>query len=156
MVMRNGRNVWGIGIGMAVILGLMLSGCASVQPKGSGSNADSGKDLPLYYDFGDVLVPKEMKVDKKLSFIYRTAGLTTGVLTLTGRVEVNSLIAFFENNMSKDNWQKLSEFKSPRTILLFQKEHRYCVINIIEGDFEAHVEIWVAPTMMKPDSGLLK
>ncbi|MEW5909935.1 MAG: hypothetical protein AB1659_09070 [Thermodesulfobacteriota bacterium] len=154
MTKGKGRKFWGIGIGMAVILGLLFSGCASIQPKGSGS--DSRKELPLYYDFGDVLVPKELKVDKKLSFIYRTAGLTTGVLTLSGRVELNSLIAFFENNMAKDNWQKLSEFKSPRTILLFQKEHRYCVINIVEGDFEAHVEIWVAPTMMKPDSGLIK
>ncbi|MFH1102929.1 MAG: hypothetical protein V1714_04095 [Pseudomonadota bacterium] len=156
-MMQFRRRNWSfIGFGIAAACVLLVSGCASVMSKGSGSDAEARKDLPLYYDFGDVLVPKELKAEKKLSFIYRTAGLTTGVLTLKGRVELNSLIAFFESNMTKDNWQKLSEFKSPRTILLFQKEHRYCMINIVEGDFEAQVEIWVAPTMLKSESGLIK
>jgi hypothetical protein len=69
---------------------------------------------------------------------------------------MTSLSAFFENNMSKDNWQPVSSFKSPRTIMLFHKENRWCIINISEKEFSTHVEIWVAPTSNEAGSGLLK
>jgi len=143
-----------LGLGLAAIFVLSAMGCTSVLS--NQGKADPKKDVPMYMDFGDVMVPKELKVVKEQTFIYRTAGHTSGVLTLKGAVEMNSLIAFFENNMTKDNWNKLSEFKSPRTVLLFQKETRYCVINIVEGQYDARVEIWVAPTMMQGESGLLK
>ena len=41
----------------------------------------------------------------------------------------------------------ISAFKSPRTMMLFQKQTRWCVINITEGQFSTQVEIWVAPTI---------
>ena len=140
---------------------LAVSGCSGTQTKGSGpsSSASASKDegpVPLYYDFGDVLVPSELKIDKKNSFVFQTPGLSAGVLSLSGRVESSSLIAFFENNMAKDAWKKVSSFKSPRTILMFQKENRWCVINITDGDFSTDVEIWVAPTMSETDTGLMK
>jgi len=77
---------------------------------------------------------------------------------LKGNVERNSLIAFFQNNMAKDNWNEISLFKSPQTstIILFQKENRWCVIKINEETFNTHVEIGVAPIINEPDSGLLK
>ena len=116
------------------------------------------EDSPLYYDFGDVLIPKELKVEKKKSYIIRSPGFLTGILALKGDVERNSLIAFFQNNMAKDNWREISLFKSPRTstIILFQKENRWCVISINEKDYNTYVEIGVAPTVNEPESGLLK
>jgi len=140
---------------------LAVSGCAGTQAGGSepSSSASANKDegpVPLYYDFGDVLVPSELKIDKENSFVFQTPGLSAGVLSLSGRVESSSLIAFFENNMAKDAWKKVSSFKSPRTILMFQKENRWCVINITDGDFSTDVEIWVAPTMSETDTGLMK
>lgn len=142
-----------MGIVMVSIFLLSVFGCQSVMSKRS---TPKQKNAPLYYDFGDVLIPRELKIDKKLSFIYRTAGLTSGVLTLEGRVDVNSLIAFFEVNMAKDNWQEVVEFKSPRNLLLFKKENRWCVIKIEEKEWKAYVEIWVAPTMGEMESGLVK
>jgi len=58
--------------------------------------------------------------------------------------------------MAKDNWQIVGTFKSPRTLLLFQKENRWCVINITDGRFDTLVEIWVAPFSGQSESGLLK
>ena len=149
------KTVFGcIGIGVAIFL--TISGCASVTPvKKSGTKANK-ESIPLYYGFGDVPIPKELTMKKKLSFVYRTPGLATGVLTLTGRVEINSLIAFFENNMAKDNWRQISSFKSTRTIMLFQKENRFCVINIIDEEPKVRVDIWVSPTIEESESGLLK
>jgi len=146
---------------MVLAFFLAVSGCTGMQTTSSGpaSSASALKDegpVPLYYDFGDVLVPSELKINKKISFVFQTPGLSAGVISLSGRVESSSLIAFFENNMAKDAWKKVSSFKSPRTILMYQKENRWCVINITDGDFTTSVEIWVAPTMSETDTGLMK
>jgi hypothetical protein len=129
---------------------LLLAGCSGMQTKSEEPPPSSGmqrENQPLYYDFGDILIPRELKVVKDSSFVFRTPGLSAGVLALKGNVEVNSLITFFESNMAKDNWTPVSSFKSPRSMLLFQKENRWCVINITDESFSTYVEIWVAPTM---------
>jgi len=138
----------------------LLGGCASLR----GDTVDSEEPVteeeagpsPVYYDFGDVLIPLELEVDKSSSFIYHAPGFTAGVLALSGRVEATSLIRFFENNMAKDNWKLVSSFKSPRTIMFFNKANRSCIINITEKSFSSEVEIWVAPTMNEGESTLFK
>ena len=137
-----------------------IGSCSSVSKKDNKATAPASKTSTAvsarYYDFGDVLVPKELKVDKKSSFVYETGGFTAGVLVLKGRVETSSLISFFERNMVNDNWNSISSFKSERTMLLFQKNHRWCVMNITDEAFNTHVEIWVAPTTKDTQIGLLR
>ncbi|MGD9173581.1 MAG: hypothetical protein PVF29_05435, partial [Desulfobacterales bacterium] len=144
---------------LIMIMLITASGCTT-QKKDKTATAPSAQGsagVPaLYYDFGDVLVPKELKVDKRSSFIYQTAGFSAGVLVLKGRIDSSSLISFFEKNMAKDNWQMVSSFKSERTMLLFQKAHRWCVVNINDETFNTYVEVWVAPTTKGTASGLLK
>ena len=128
-----------------------VGGCASVSKKDNKATAPESKTNTAvsarYYDFGDVLVPKQLKVDKKSSFVYETSGFSAGVLVLKGRVETNSLISFFERNMVNDNWKIISSFKSEQTLLLFQKAQRWCVITIVDGTYNTNVKIWVAPTI---------
>jgi hypothetical protein len=156
---RQMRKIMGC-IGILMVLTLCLTGCATLLGKTETTTSEKAKEKkgpqPLYYDFGDVLIPGELKVDRKNSFVYKAPTFSAGVLVLNGRVEMTSLIAFFENNMTKDNWIPISSFKSPRTILLFQKESRWCVVNITDKDFSTHTEIWVAPTVGGPEAGLLK
>ena len=121
----------------AVFSGLS-SGQSSVGPN-SGTN-------PLYYGFTDVLIPGELKEDKKASYIIQSNGFSAGVLAFRGRVERGSLIAFFKENMARDNWKTIGSFVSSHSILLFQKEHRWCVINIAEGDFFSHFVVVVVPS----------
>ena len=142
---------------------LLTTGCSGLKSKKGGffsNNKVSKKQesAPLYYDFDDVLIPKELKVDKKSSYIVQSPGFQTGVLALKGRVERNSLIAFFENNMAKDNWMMISSFKSPQTstMLLFHKANRWCVISIDEKGLYTYVQIGVAPAMDSSESGLMK
>jgi hypothetical protein len=137
---------------------LLLAACSSTPKTTDGSDAKKkdDKNAPLYYDFSDVLVPRELKLNTKSSFVYRTTSFSAGVLVFKSKVERGSLIEFFENNMAKDNWQAVSTFKSPRTLLLFQKETRWCVINITDGSWDTLVEIWVAPFSDLSTSGLLK
>ncbi|MBU3949570.1 MAG: hypothetical protein KJ826_15310 [Proteobacteria bacterium] len=146
---------------ICVVLMVVISGCAALSQdensamSGASVQKDSG-DMPSYYDFGDVLIPKELKVKIEKSFIYKTSGLPAGVLALSGRVDLSSLCTFFDNNMAKDNWKLISLFKSPHTLMLFQKQNRWCVINITDGMIFTDVEIWVAPSIAENSSGLIK
>ena len=150
--------------GFAVLT--FLSGCATTgtatgQDKGTVA-AEKKPEQPtvMYYDFDDILIPKELALQKSESFVFQTPGFYGGVLSFIGAVERNSLIAFFENNMAKDNWQAVGSFKSPKSIMLFKKKNRWCVIKIEERSFDVKVEVWVAPTINEnvedASGGLLK
>lgn len=146
---------------LLILIFLIISGCSALPQRKESSTFKPASEEPKepshsYYDFEDVLIPKELNLDRKSSFVYQTAGLSAGVLALKARVELNSLIKFFDKNMKKDNWRLLGSFKSPRTIMLFQKDTRWCVINITETVYNTNVEIWVAPMIGKSSSGLLK
>ena len=150
--------------GLLIFFLLTAAGCAESQFQSKSSKkptppveTETKGDPPIYYDFNDVLIPGELKLDREASFIYQTAGLTAGVLVFSGRVELNSLIDFFKNNMAKDNWQIVSSIKSERNMMLFKKEKRWCVVSIKEKElFDTETEIWVAPIVGDNDSGLLK
>jgi hypothetical protein len=155
------ETVW---VCIAVMLFLM-PGCAnSPFTKGgflaSKTSVQKSKKAPKLYGFDDVRIPSELKKNDRSSFVYKTPGFAGGVVSFAGRVEMDSLVTFFENNMSRDNWRLISSFKSPRTIMLFHKESKWCVISISEKEFSTYAEIWVAPTIneieKKMDEGLLK
>ena len=98
---RFGFSTVGV-IFMVVGVLFMLSGCSALKSKGTDAPTSSAgqpataKPKTIYYDFGDVLLPSELKIDKADSFVFRTPGLTAGVLSLKGRVEINSLINFLK------------------------------------------------------------
>jgi len=144
--------------GIIASLMLLIGACSSTPKKtdGSEARAEAEKNSPLYYDFEDVLVPRELKLNAEDSFVYHSSGLTAGVLVFSAKAERISLIRFFENNMAKDNWQYVSSFKSIRSLLIFKKENRWCVINITDNKWDTRVEIWVAPFSSDSGSGLLK
>jgi len=135
---------------------LLSMGCPPSQfsrdRMSSSSKTQTPRPVSVYREFGDVLIPSALEPDNDASYIVETPGLATGVLALRGRVERNSLIDFFNHNMAKDNWQRVTVFKSPQTntILLFRKENRWCVISIREKGFNTYVQIGVAPSMSAP------
>jgi hypothetical protein len=158
IMQRIRRSVGAVHYFGIIALVLLLAACSSTPKTTAGSEAKEKDDqeAPLYYDFSDVLIPRELKLDVKSSFVYHSAGITAGILAFKSKVELSSMIDFFENNMTKDNWKAVGTFKSPRTLLLFQKENRWCVINITDNKWDTLVEIWVAPFNDSSGSGLLK
>lgn len=148
---RNGFILTGVVAVILICAGCMHAGSVNTESTTDGVLAEP-ENAPQYLDFGDILIPTELKIDKRSSFVFRTSGQSAGVLSLKGRVEIDSLISFFENNMAKDNWRLVSSFKSLRSLMLFQKETRWCVINISAGDFFTYAEVWVSPTV-PADSG---
>ena len=133
--------VFGISLGCARLKGNTNS---SEEAEPAATTTDVGS-APLYYDFEDVLVPSELKVDRRKSFVHHAPDSRAGVLLLRGRVEINSLVNFFQNNMATDNWRLVTSFRSPRTMMIFEKPNRECIIFITKKQFKTEVEIWVAP-----------
>jgi hypothetical protein len=93
-----------------------------------------------------------MDIDKNASAVYRREGMTAGLLRMAGRVEINSLIRYFQNNMANEGWRLVSQFRSPHTLMLFQKGNRMAVIAIEDADFQTFADVWVIPLNESIDS----
>ena len=130
---------------------LVGAGCETMKKsKDTPEETDDKKSevkgpVPIYYDFVDVLIPAELSLVKKNSFVYSTPSFSAGVLVFEGYVDGESLVDFFTTNMAKDGWILKSSFRYRRVILSFEKEERSCLISVAEYPMKTRVEIWVAP-----------
>ena len=134
-------------LGVAIVFflfTLLLPGGLMAQ-KEEPPPAPDKKSRASYYDFDDILIPSELSLDKKNSFVYATNRSKVGILIFEGRVEPSSLANFFQNNMQKDGWTLLCSFKYRQYLLTFLKEDRACVVTITEKSFTTAVEVRVGP-----------
>ena len=136
-------------IGVIITALLFSQGCATLTQdtglKGEFNNEDSVKapPLPVYYDFDDISVPPELKLDKKRSFIYESRKTKSGVLVFRGRIDVASLASFFKDNMPHDGWIFINSYKYKDYILNFQKDGKSCLISLHDKLLNTIVEIRV-------------
>lgn len=118
----------------------------SPPPAQTAAQAPAPAPVGRYYDFDDIQVPNQLKLDTKRSLVFRAGKFKAGVLVFCDNLEVQSLINFFVDAMQKDNWTLLGSYKYPKVMLFFAKPGRTCVIDIEEGTFSTDVTIWVAPS----------
>ncbi|MGB7064540.1 MAG: hypothetical protein WBF55_05260 [Syntrophobacteria bacterium] len=138
---------------MLTIFLLVGAGCAAWK-KSQDTSEETGEKknevqapASVYYDFVDILIPAELSLVKKSSFVYSTPSFTAGVLVFEGYVQGESLVNFFTTNMPKDGWTLKSSFRYRRVILSFEKEERSCLVSVAEFPLKTRVEIWVAPQL---------
>jgi hypothetical protein len=124
---------------------MSASGTAAANQVSGKKPAGEAKNLPDQKEFGDVMVPREMEIDKDSSFIHNRSGANVGLLRLSGRVEARSLLRYFQNNMAADGWRMISQFRSPQSLMIFAKQNRMCVIAIEDADFQTFADVWVVP-----------
>jgi hypothetical protein len=131
-----------------VLAAALLTGCSLMEskPEPAGDQARQGA-IGRYYDFDDIQVPVSMKLNKDKSMLFRAGTMKAGMLFFSDNLEVESLVNFFVDSMSRDNWTLKSTFKYPRVLLFFAKQSKTCVIQVTEHTFSTDVEVWVAPTM---------
>lgn len=148
---------------LLAVLTITLAACSSMNTTSSSSGSDGAANTTsptLYRDFDDILLPSEMKIDPKRTYIIEGSGLTTGILTIKGWVDRDSLITFFKSAMEREKWQEIASFKSPSadtsSILVFQKTSRTAVISIHEEMIYTYVEIAVTPSAKGIDGGLFR
>ena len=140
---------------VVALLAFFISGCLGNMFSKKPEKEQPSEPLPksrtttaVYYDFEDILIPRELSIVKSRTVIISSPGFTSGIITLKGRLERQSLFDFFSNNMQKDNWNIISQIKSPSsTIMVFQKISRTAVITIRDEHLSTYVEVGVAPTI---------
>jgi hypothetical protein len=136
--------------GIVIFAILMTTGCSALKPI-EHAPSDRARLLqerrpsPVYYDFDDVLIPGELKPNRRISSVSQTETISTGVLSLSGKIEIEALFQFFKNNMAKDNWRSVSGLTGSRSLLLFEKGNRWCVIIMAGDGYGTRVDVWVAP-----------
>ena len=127
---------------------LLATGCETIKRY----TGQEEKPLPksetpnvTYYSFPDIPIPKELELVRDKSFVYETSNLRTGVLVLSGNVDINSLEQYFRTNMAKNGWRFMNGFKYATVILNYTKEDKAAHIRISRENFSTWVEIWVGP-----------
>jgi hypothetical protein len=124
-----------------IFLGLAWSGCGTTvreRQKGLPVTEATGEtkrepDRTGIYYLDDVRVPKELNFKPNKSFVYETQKFKAGILHFTKwRLDVSSLIDFFNYNMEKDNWKLITSFKGKESFLNFSKPDKTCAVRIKE------------------------
>lgn len=154
-----------------VLLALIaLPACSALQNDSSSSpdahpaSASSGPGQPevktqtfenpnYYYDFGDILVPRELSFQSDESYVFDTRSFKAGVMVFTGRVDNNDLINFFINNMSKDGWTVVTTIKGERSVLIFEKFNKSASVQIQAG-FKSKVTVFAVEAKGGPGSSM--
>lgn len=130
------------------LLLMSFFGCASKNTSSeepvvtSGKATESYEEFIPYTEFDDIAVPNELSRVPERTFIYENSEFRTGMIVMKGRVENQSLIDFFVNQMSKDNWTKESSIISTISTLVFKKPYKSCMIRITDGTYNTEVEIY--------------
>jgi len=162
---------WWIGMVTMVLFAWTFAGCAASQtnpppsPFGQQSQSDTSQSQPgtsqpqqpaqppaassgqrpMFYDFQDIPVPSELDLVSSDSYVFQSAAFKAGLLTFKGRVEISSLINFFQMAMPRENWKAKGGFRYRRSVLIFEKPDKICVINLYEKMFYTYAEIYLAP-----------
>ncbi len=138
---------------LLVAVALLAPGCAWIkkqtQSEPAAAEAKGAPAAPVgrYYDFDDVQIPVQLKLNTEQSILFRVGSFKAGVLVFEGNVDIESLTNYFVDTMAKDNWALKGTFKYPQAALFFAKKGKTCVIHVSEGALSTKVEIWVAPTL---------
>ncbi|MFP5214183.1 MAG: hypothetical protein ACLGPL_12485 [Acidobacteriota bacterium] len=126
---------------------VMASSQPDSEPGGSPSQPPpaAGAPHPQFLDFPDIPIPAELEIQSKDSYVFQAGGFKTGVLTLRGRVDANSVLNFFQVAMPREGWKAKGGFRYRRSMLIFDKGDKSCIINVYEKMYYTYVEIAVAP-----------
>ncbi len=144
-----------IALSLLILFSVAWMGCSTTvkerqagQPLGgaTGGVKAEGEGMGKYY-FDDVIVPSELNYKPKKSFVYETAGFKAGILFFSKwRLDVDSLIDFFNYHMEKDNWKRVNSFRGKESMINFSKPDKTCTIKIVEKWYGSTVvEIRVGP-----------
>ncbi|MEF2231732.1 MAG: hypothetical protein V3571_12445 [Pseudodesulfovibrio sp.] len=131
---------------VVVSLLMLVPACATTGQK-SDTDAENSKvsqqEPDFYYDFDDILIPKEISYVDDESYKLDNAKFRAAIMKFKGRVEVMELVQYFVNNMTKDNWSLISNNKAATlSVLTFEKFNKSCVIQIDDAFATAKITVF--------------
>jgi len=130
------------------LLLLALPACSGLNTRSNsdpapatGGQAETYDNPNYYYLFDDILIPNGMEHSTDDDFSFDTQQFKAGIQIFQGRVVFDDLINFFQNNMVKDGWRKVSSVRSKKSILVFEKSNKAAIIELVDG-FKAKATIF--------------
>lgn len=134
---------------LGLALAMSVTACAGMNarattdsgPAGAGGQAETYENPNYYYLFDDILVPNAMEHVAGDDFSFDTQQFKAGIQNFEGRVIFDDLMNFFQNNMIKDGWRKVSAVRSKKSILIFEKANKAAIIELVDG-FKAKATIF--------------
>ncbi|HAA02563.1 MAG TPA: hypothetical protein DCZ69_13300 [Syntrophobacteraceae bacterium] len=147
---------WVLLVGVIMVAG-GIGGCASTPwssdsgaPPPASSSASSsapegGQKRSLASEFPDVMVPHELELVPKATYVFQGPKTKAGVLVYRGRVDGRSVFDFFQTSMPRENWQFKGGFQTKRSVLVFEKPDKICLIAIYEDLYYTYLEVYLTP-----------
>lgn len=144
-------------VALVFIIGVAMTwtGCSTTaqeRQEGQPATGPAGQTTaegawPGRFYLDDVRVPSELDYDPSASMVYETKKFKAGVLRFSKwRLDVQSIIDFFINNMQRDGWTFVNKFQGKETQLSFSKPDKSCIIRITESwTGTVHVLVAVGP-----------
>lgn len=128
-----------------VFMVLVLVSCTTTSQK----SAPPAPPKPFYTgtEFPDIVIPNSMKIDQEHSMIVRTQTYIGGVLTIKGRVKVDSLVEFFKNQLAARGWTLTGSIFYKDTLLAFNRPNGSCFIYIKGSALTTEAQIWASETL---------
>ena len=124
---------------------LSVQGCTYFdRTDEEGTAALAPESQPFYpKDFNEILIPDGLTLDRVESMYIKSESFNGGILNYQGRLEVNSLIEFFENTMPQKGWKLSGSVKSANSLLIFTKPEKTCMISITENKLSRYTEVYI-------------
>ncbi len=117
----------------------------SAGPASSPSPAAPSGTKARFLDFNDIPIPSEIDVQSKDSYVFQSGQIKAGFLTLRGRVDSNSVMNFFSSALPREGWRLKGQFRYNRSLLIFDKPDKTCVILVKGETYYTYVDIYVSP-----------
>jgi hypothetical protein len=149
-------RVWGWVLLMLVTLVIGgICGCSSTKwgsDSGSGAPSSASAGAPegtqrrqMASEFPDVMIPQELELVPKATYVFQGPKTKAGVLVFKGRVDGKSVVDFFQTAMPRENWQFKGGFRTKRSVLVFDKPDKICLIAVYEDLYYTYVEVYLTP-----------
>ncbi len=98
-------------------------------------------------DHPDIELPVDMELENDESMAIRTDSFMGGILSYSGRIEMQSLKDYIIASMKRNKWKVVGEASSENIMLAFTKPNKTCMV-VIEEDLagslgKTHVYLYV-------------
>lgn len=138
-----------------ILVLFIATGCAYFQSEPERETVYEPLEVPEeeerithhYYDFDDIPIPKEMKINTDNSILFESQDIRAGMLSFSGRVNSESLFNYFLVSLPNEGWRLTSYIKYGTYILTFDKPDKLCIVRIIEKAFTSELQIWISPKL---------
>ncbi|MSP89520.1 MAG: hypothetical protein EXQ92_12035 [Alphaproteobacteria bacterium] len=112
---------------------LVLAGCAGPPPVSATqptAEGDTGQSTPGFAQLTDIPMPARASIDLGRTLILGSEDGWIGRVALSTRASLNDLYDFYEREMTRFGWRKLTSVRSATSVLTYSRDKRIATIAI--------------------------